>query len=255
MFMDLNILQQIKEIIQNADQVLIGIGEDWNLLCRKSAETDLESDYRSVLALDEINDNNKRIMNAYECLYELVKDKSYFVVTMNADDMIYKTGFDKDRIVAPCGSAHMLQCRQHILEPFETEPIFNRMKDCLKNTGKLWEREEEFPPKCPACGLPLRLNTIETKGYLEDGYLPQWKAYTGWVTRTLNKKLCVLELGVSFAHPSVIRFPFEKTAFYNNKATMVRVNERFFQFPQEMGEKGIPVKANAVDFVRQLKEV
>ena len=74
MFMDLNILQQIKEIIQNADQVLIGIGEDWNLLCRKSAEADLESDYRSVLALDEVNDNNKRIMNAYECLYELVKD-------------------------------------------------------------------------------------------------------------------------------------------------------------------------------------
>ena len=58
----------------------------------------------------------------------------------------------------------------------------------------------------------------------------------------------------SFAHPSVIRFPFEKTAFYNNQATMIRVNERFYQLPQEMKDKGIAVQANAIDFVRQLKE-
>ena len=253
--MDINKLQYIKEIIRNADQVLIGIGEDWNLFEKHKAESEAESDYLSVLSLEESSQKKESVMNAYESLYELVKDKPHFVVTMNADDVIYQTGFAEEQIVTPCGSVHMLQCRQHILERFETAPLFDRMKDNMRNTGRLWEQEDEFPLRCPVCGLPLKLNTIETKGYLEEGYLPQWKVYTGWLTRTLNKKLCILELGVSFDHPSVIRFPFEKTAFYNNKATMIRVNERFYQFPQEMGEKGISVRGNAVDFVHRLKEV
>jgi len=253
--MDINKLQYIKEIIRNADQVLIGIGEDWNLFEKRKAESEAESDYLSVLSLEESSQKKEFVMDAYESLYELVKDKPHFVVTMKADDVIYQTGFAEEQIVTPCGSVHMLQCRQHILERFETVPLFDRMKDNMRNTGRLWEQEDEFPPRCPVCGLPLKLNTIETKGYLEEGYLPQWKVYTGWLTRTLNKKLCILELGVSFAHPSVIRFPFEKTAFYNNKATMIRVNERFYQFPQEMGEKGISVRGNAVDFVHRLKEV
>jgi len=215
----------------------------------------LETDYQKVLALDEDSVKKQDILAAYESLYELIKGKTYFIVTMNTDDLIYKSSFDREQIVAPCGSVHRLQCHQHILEEFETEPIFSELKYNKKKTGRLWTAEENFPPKCPVCGLPLRLNVIETKGYLEEGYLPKWKAYTGWLTRTLNKKLCILELGVSFAHPTVIRFPFEKTVFYNNKAAMIRVNERFYQFPQEMGEKGISVQANAVDFIRRLKEV
>ena len=78
--------------------------------------------------------------------------------------------------------------------------------------------------------------------------------YTNWLGRTLNRKLCVLELGVSFAHPSVIRFPFEKTVFYNKKAMLVRVNERFCQIPEEIKEKGIAVQADAAEFVLELKE-
>ena len=64
------------------------------------------------------------------------------------------------------------------------------------------------------------------------------QCYLKWLQGTLNKKLCILELGVDFTFPQVIRFPFEKTAFYNKKATFVRVNSRFPQLEAELAAEG-----------------
>lgn len=244
-------MERIKRILGEADHILLGIGEAMSVLPKGNSDTSV---YQSILKLEKSNDRSANIMEAYHTLYELVKDRSYFVVTMNTDDLIYESGFAREQIVAPCGSVHMLQCRQHILEPFETEPVYEQLRIHLKSGGTAEDEEGRRILSCPVCGGLLRPNTAETDGYLEDAYLPQWKVYTNWLGRTLNRKLCVLELGVSFAHPSVIRFPFEKTVFYNKKAMLVRVNERFCQIPEEIKEKGIAVQADAAEFVLELKE-
>lgn len=269
-------INQIKKLIEDADQVLIGIGEAFDCLPAQPENTGIGRQYienrraagleeelfeeertcLSVLAAKEWTEKRERVQKAYELLYEMVKEKPHFVVTMNVDDAIYDSSFAREQIVAPCGSMEMLQCHQHILEPFETEPIIQELTEAVKSGG-IFEGAGEGNgisyPRCPVCEGLLRPNTIRTEGYLEDAYLPQWKAYTGWLSRTLNKKLVVLELGVSFAHPSVFRFPAEKTVFYNKQATLVRVNERFYQIPEEMKEKGIALKEHAVDFVFGLK--
>lgn len=82
----------------------------------------------------------------------------------------------------------------------------------------------------------------------------QWNLYTEWLSRTLNRKLVILELGEGFKHPSVIRWPFEKTAAINNKACMYRVHKTFYQIPDEMKEKGTAVKSDSVEFFAQWKE-
>ena len=99
---------------------------------------------------------------------------------------------------------------------------------------------------CPECGKPLVAHTIQMDGYLESGYLPQWEAYKKWLATTLNKKLCVLELGVGFQYPQVIRWPFERTAFYNKKAVFVRVHSKFQQIEAELADKAITVKESPV---------
>lgn len=72
----------------------------------------------------------------------------------------------------------------------------------------------------------------------------RWKDYLAWLSRTLNINLTVLELEVSFNHPEVIRFPFEKTVFYNNKAFFIRINTLFYQLPEELKDKGIGIKGS-----------
>lgn len=80
----------------------------------------------------------------------------------------------------------------------------------------------------------------------------QWNAYLNWLTSTLNHRLCILELGVGFSSPQVIRWPFEKTAEYNFKSVLIRINDKLPQLPKEIAERGISVKCNAVDFLRNM---
>ena len=105
---------------------------------------------------------------------------------------------------------------------------------------------------CPHCGAPLTGNTIQAETYIEEGYLPQWNRYTAWLAGTLNKKLLILELGVGFGTPTVIRWPFEKTVSLNKKAHMYRIHGKFAQLSAEMGERAVSVPMNSVEFIRAL---
>lgn len=86
---------------------------------------------------------------------------------------------------------------------------------------------------------------------LYDEEQESWEKYLRWLGFTLNQKLCVLELGVGFRYPDVIRFPFEKTSYFNQKSKYIRVNERFWQLSEEIADRGMSVKADAVKLLME----
>lgn len=199
----------LQEKIDRCEKILIGIGEEWDEAGCPEAKA------------------------AYEKLFELVKDKDYFVVSQNMDGLLYDSPFDHKRSVAPCGNVNWKQCS----------------KACTKD---IWEQDEVPSGICPHCGAPLEGNMVQSECYIEEGYMPQWKAYTEWLTRTLNRNLLVLELGVGFKIPSVIRWPFEKTAYFNKKSYLFRVHETFAQTAKEIEERSCGIPENSVEFI--LKE-
>ena len=169
----------------------------------------------------------------YEKLGGLVKDKDYFIVTTLTNGELMKSCLDTKRMVAPCGNVTWRQCS----------------KSCTKD---IWEPGEIADDICPHCGEPLTGNTIKAENYIEEGYLPQWNAYTRWLAGTLNKKLLILELGVGFQTPTVIRWPFEKTASVNNKAFLYRIHGSFAQLSEGLREKAESIPVNSVDFIRSI---
>jgi len=171
--------------------------------------------------------------NLYEKMNELIKDKDFFIVTTVTDGEILKSPLEQSRMVAPCGNVTWRQCS----------------KTCTKD---IWEPGEIPQDVCPHCGAPLTGNTIEAEDYIEEGYLPQWKAYTTWLAGTLNKKLLVLELGVGFQTPTVIRWPFEKTVSINKKSHMYRIHGKFAQLPDTVKGKADAVLENSTEFFRKL---
>jgi len=171
-------------------------------------------------------------ISAYKSLYQLAKGKNYFVVTTVTDGRIFGTSFDPERMVAPCGNVNWLQCS----------------RSCTKD---IWEKGEIPDGICPHCGAPLTGNTIEADCYIEEGYLPQWNRYKEWLSKTLNRRLVLLELGEGFKTPTVIRWPFEKTAFFNQKSHMYRVNKKFFQISGEIRERAHGVETDSVEFVKK----
>lgn len=180
-----------------------------------------------------IAEGNEDIQLLYHKLQNLIQDKDYFIVTTVTDGEIRKSSLVQSRIVAPCGNVTWRQCS----------------KSCTKD---IWEPGEIPDDICPHCGQPLTGNTIEAEDYIEEGYLPQWNAYTRWLSGTLNKRLVLLELGVGFQTPTVIRWPFEKTAMVNKKAHLYRIHGKFAQLSEAIKGKADSISENSLEFFRKL---
>jgi NAD-dependent SIR2 family protein deacetylase len=248
--------------INDADMVLVGIGEEFNENFK-----DIDKFPLLMSALEEVDVNTnlewtvphleKRflmvheegpIIEAYKRLAEIIKDKNYFILTICIDENIHKADFKADRIVEPCGNYQKFQCSNKCNnELYPTDEFSDLVHQALLDGVGLDSLEI---PKCPCCGAPLAFNNILCdEKYVEDGYKPLWELYTKWLQGTLNKKICVIELGVGMNLPNVIRWPFEKIAFYNNKASFFRINGGVYQMTDELADKGTSINMNAVEFL------
>ena len=231
----------LKEFFQDADMILVGIGEKFQ---DKFEGIDI-ADEKNITVLEDyarkkyLDTNPKgNVTEAYEKLEKLLEGKNYFVVTLCTDDKIYRSNIKPDRIVAPCGSYSFLQC-----EDVCTEDIYS-IEDYRE------ELEKGIIPICSKCGKSLIMNHIGAKKYSEEGYLKKWSTYMKWLQGSLNKNIRILELGVGMKYPSVIRWPFERVALINNKAKFMRVHERLFQLTEDIKDKGISIEENPIDFLR-----
>ncbi len=247
---------------RESEMVLVGIGEEfqynWDMLQQNERwneiadELDEREEYQWVIpflyktALMQIPD--KRLEQAYKTLQEILEGQNYFILSAAIDDYIYRYSFQKDRIVTPCGGFSRMQC------------------DCNCN-GELYDIDEKLSfdveayfykkkpldaiqePKCRKCGESLKFNQIGAKKYAQEGYLPQWEKYTKWLQGTVNKKLCVIELGAGMQIPTLIRWPFEKIIYYNHKSFLYRIHSSFYQLGEKMGGRGLGIKENSISFL------
>ncbi|MDO5540786.1 MAG: hypothetical protein Q4F83_12090 [Eubacteriales bacterium] len=104
------------------------------------------------------------------------------------------------------------------------------------------------------CGSETAGNTVTMENYDESAYLLQWKYYMNWLAATIGKKLCILELGVGMAYPSIIRMPFEKTAIFNEKAHLIRIHSKLAQSPEQLEGRSICISENPVDFLIKINK-
>lgn len=255
-------IKDLKEKIAEADLVLIGIGEEFE----QQAFLKKNEKYREVCEVLEkegmtdllpyinvffLNEKAEESVDALRKLLEIVKEKNYFIVSTCMNDFISRAGFRADRITQPCGGYEKLQCgngcEESILETEKT--FFSQIRECLDKTRE-WDKLEY--PVCQACGRKMCFNSLYAQHYNEEGYLDSWALYKKWLQGTLNRKVCLLELGVGMKYPSVIRWPFEKTGYLNQKACFIRVHENLYQLPPELKGNGCYIPKNAVKLLQLL---
>lgn len=234
--------KEIQDLLSDVDIVLIGIGEAFERKDalfetaehqKKKKEQPLLAGFEKLRYWREHPD--EKVVNAYNRLYGLVKDKDYFVVTTCMDDRIYDSMFPEEKITAPCGTWRYLQCSDCCTD--DLLPVSEKMI------------VENKPIYCPNCGKEAVFNQVVCDKYNEGGYMAQWVAYRNWLQRTINRKVCILELGVGMKYPTIIRWPFEKIAFCNQKASFVRVHRTLYQLSEELHGKGNSIEADPVDFL------
>lgn len=264
-------MEILKKAIEEAQLILVGIGNEF---AQNFSGIENDSFYSGLLEQISGEENkdqllqyikyhyikrkpDTRIIKAYNNLSELLKGKNYFVVSLCMDDLIYQSNLNADRIVSPCGGYRALQCGKECVTDQEMlvsdkavfEELLKSIDECDGDINNI-----DFPV-CAECCKTLWFNQLGTPEYKEEGYLEQWQLYTKWLQGTLNRNICIIELGAGLQFPQIIRFPFEKIAFYNQKARFFRVHSKLYQLTEELKDKGISVKENPVDFLLKGNEL
>lgn len=248
--------------VADAELVLVGIGEEFEKTAEGLTEIPEFADavrkieekdtlhwlmpYLEKIYLDK--NREKKIEEAYTVLENILKDKNYFIISTCIDDYIYNTNLKKEKIVTPCGNYRKLQCGKgcnHELYEIDKQ-LLEEMEVCLMNGDGL---DRLAAKRCPKCGENLVFNNIKAEKYVEEGYLEHWNNYTRWIQGTINRKLCVLELGVGMRYPSVIRWPFEKVVYFNQKSRMFRIHSKLYQLTEEIKDRGYKVEEKPVNFL------
>lgn len=259
--------QELYERIEDFDKILVGIGEDfqydWSALTSDRRYQEIESEIGSreeyawitpfLQKMILMRTDENRWRQAYTVLTQILAGKDYFVVSLCMDDYIYNTELKDERIVTPCGGFRKMQCDRNCSRRLWDIPEdgFEAVKQYYRGEIPIKALQE---PHCPFCGAKMRFNQLGVTNYAEEGYLERWQGYTKWLQGTVNRRLCVLELGVGMAYPSVIRFPFEKIVFYNQKAFLYRIHSRLYQVGEEIGARGIGIPADAVDYICEKRQ-
>lgn len=216
---------ELIEVIKNAQRYLIGIGED-------------------------VSDDPKIQDEIYLGLSEFLEDKDFFIVTMKTDDRIYRYFPGKeDRISSPMGNRRYIQCPDGCDEAlYEVTEVTN---EGITHYNKECNLVTEMEPKCPTCGKTMVYNNFLAPVFLGEGCAKDWDHYNEWLTRTLNRKLIILELESGMLNPKLIRWPFEKVAMLNEKAVFVRVHSSLNMLPKELSSKAVAVKSDSLSFLQK----
>ena len=202
----------------------------------------------------------------YQNLYNLVKDKDYFVLTTNVDHCFQKAGFDKHRMFYTQGDYGLFQCSKPCHEEtYDNEELVKQMvlsQGYEIQDGKLVKPENvkikmtiptELVPHCPKCGRPMTMNLRADNTFVEDeGWHRAAERYELFLRRHQNLKVLFLELGVGYNTAGIIKYPFWQMTNTWLQATFTCINYGGAVVPKEIRGKSICINADIGEILLQL---
>ncbi len=195
----------------------------------------------------------------YNQLYEIIKNKDYFVLTTNVDHCFQKAGFSKKRLFYTQGDYGLFQCSEpcHDTTYDNEEVIRNMVKSqgyVMEENGLLKLSKQAVPkmvipseqiPYCPKCGKPMSMNLRADNTFVEDeGWHRASERYALFLRRHQNMKILFLELGTGMNTPGIIKYPFWQMTYQNPKAVYACVNLGEAYAPKEIESRAICINGD-----------
>lgn len=203
----------------------------------------------------------------YDRLYELVKDKDYFVLTTNVDHCFQKAGFDKHRLFYTQGDYGLFQCSGPChMSTYENAGTIRKMVEAqgyvIGGNGILILPEGNTPemtvptelvPYCPKCGRPMSMNLRADNTFVEDeGWHRASERYADFLRRHQNMKVLFLEAAVGFNTPAIVKYSFWRMAYEWEDAVYACLNNGEAYAPDEIKKKSICVNGDIGKILSQL---
>lgn len=265
-----SLLERLKEAIEVTDAIVIGAGAglstsagfvyDKERFHQNFADFETKYDFHDMYSggfypyetpeehwaywsrYININRYENAPVPVYDDLLKLVNDKDYFVITTNVDHCFQKAGFDKQRLFYMQGDYGLFQCS----EPCHQKTYEN--KDIIQ---KMLEQQysmrvpTELLPQCPLCGKPMTMNLRSNNRFVEDeGWHRASEQYSSFLHRHEGLNILLLELGVGYNTPVIIKYPFWQMTLRNPKAIYACINIGEAICPQEIETQTIFIESD-----------
>ena len=200
----------------------------------------------------KLNRYNEKPLKLYQELYEIVKNKEYFVLTTNVDGQFYNSGFGKDKVFEVQGDYSYLQCENACHNKlYDNKELVEKW---LRNT-KNCKIPSDLVMKCPVCGGNMDMNLRKDANFVQDeNWYRQSRKYEDFLSRSKGKNVVLLEIGVGFNTPGIIRFPFEQMTANSKKTTLIRINKDYPNPMLEIENKTISLDVDTNKIIEDLKE-
>lgn len=187
----------------------------------------------------------------YSDLLEILKSKNYFVLTTNVDHCFQKAGFDKMRLFYTQGDYGLFQCSKACHnKTYDNEKIIKEMSE--KQTDM--KIPSHLIPVCPVCGAPMTTNLRIDDTFVQDeGWYAACARYDDFVKNYAKKNILLLELGVGFNTPGIIKYPFWKITSQNKKAFYACINNGEAVCPDVIADRSICIDSDIAKVLSILK--
>ncbi len=178
----------------------------------------------------------------YEQLLSLVQKKEYFVLTTNVDHCFQRAGFSKARLFYTQGDYGLLQCSVPCHDKtYDNEALIRRMTDEQRDMRV----PSELVPKCPVCGAPMIPNLRTDDRFVEDkGWHAACGRYERFLAQHRRGKVLFLELGVGGNTPGIIKYPFWRMCYENERSVYACINRDDAGSPREIEARSICIAEN-----------
>lgn len=204
----------------------------------------------------------------YNRLYELVKNRDYFILTTNVDHQFQKAGFDKHRLFYTQGDYGLWQCSVPCHnETYDNEATVRKMVEAqgfaFAENGDLYVPDgiklkmkvpSELIPYCQHCHKPMSMNLRADDTFVEDtGWHHAAERYEEFLQSHRKQKVLFLELAVGYNTPSIVKYSFWRMTHDWPNATYACLNYGEAYAPDEIKRKSICVNGDIGEILTSLE--
>lgn len=279
-------INKVANLIQEADYILLGAGAglsaagglnygDSKLFKKwfpKLSELGIDTIAEAISIYWNANDSNRRNFWAYWAnhinkirfealalkpyldLFEILKDKNHFIITTNVDGQFIKAGFDKEKIFAPQGDYGLFQCAKPCSNELYDNKVFIDKMIANMDTDKFSILKEDIP-HCPKCGSYMSKNLRVDDTFVEAPHMIKQKDYMDFINNSMDGKLVIIELGVGFNTPGIIRWPFERITMKHPHAVLIRLNMDYPEVNKEISHKSLCFNTDIMKTINDIKNI
>jgi len=200
----------------------------------------------------------------YNALYDLVKDKDYFVITTNVDHCFQKAGFDKSRLFYTQGDYGLFQSvNPDIIQTFDNEQWvidaikaqgFEQNSDGIfeipENKEILMKIPSSLIPKCPIDDSDMIMNLRSDDTFVEDeGWHKASYAYSDFLQKHENLHILFLEIGIGSNTPVIVKYPFWQMTYSNPNAVYACLNYNEAYCPKEIEDRSVCIDGDSGEVI------